>query len=69
MAAQEGNIWAAQILLQHGADPNVEDREMLCPVVSAISQENDEMTELLLSSGADALRLLKYEFFKRKLDG
>ncbi|CAG9983851.1 unnamed protein product [Clonostachys byssicola] len=69
IAAEEGNIWAAEILLQHGADPNVEDREMLCPVVSAISQENDEMTELLLSSGADALRVLKYQFFKRKFDG
>ncbi|CAH0022536.1 unnamed protein product, partial [Clonostachys rhizophaga] len=31
IAAQEGNIWAAEMLLQHGADPSVEGREMLCP--------------------------------------
>ena len=56
IAAREGRLDACDLLLQHGADPNVRDSNQSTPLHAAGRpwwQQNAEVAKLLLRAGAD----------------
>jgi ankyrin repeat protein len=51
-AAAAGRIDVAAVLLEHGADPNAQTRGGFTPLDAARENANEELAELLRSSGA-----------------
>lgn len=52
IAAQRGNTELVKLLLQHGADPKVENQQGLTPLIAATECGNHELVKLLMKSGA-----------------
>jgi len=52
-AAERGNLGAARVLLEEGADPGRMDTEGRLPLVNAAARGHVEIVELLLQEGAD----------------
>lgn len=52
-ACQTGKLWIVQLLLQHGADPNVANRLGVTPLRQAIIEGHAEIVQLLLEMGSD----------------
>lgn len=53
VACQTGELWIAQLLLQHGADPNVANSLGFTPLRQAIIEDHTEIVQLLLEMGSD----------------
>ncbi len=47
------NYPAAEVLLKHGADPTIADKEDICPLLSAMNKNDLRMLELLLKYRPD----------------
>ncbi len=54
LAARQGNLEMARILVENGADVNAIDLEGWTPLMRAAFFQNDEIVDLLLSNGAAA---------------
>lgn len=52
-AVINNNYKIAKLLLEHGADPNIDNGNCDFPIHSAVSDSNYDMIELLLKHGAD----------------
>lgn len=52
-AAERGNAEYIKILLERGADINIQNEEGYTPLMKAIYRENPETVKLLLDNGAD----------------
>jgi hypothetical protein len=52
-AAVKGSVDIAQILIDHGADPNSEDGDATTPLIYASMFQNNELALRLLKAGAD----------------
>jgi ankyrin repeat protein len=52
-AAADGDLWAMQMLLKHGADANAINAESENPLGFAVAWEQAEAVRLLLAAGAD----------------
>lgn len=55
-ACQTGQLWIVQLLLQHGADPNVGNRDGITPLIYAVFGGHFETVHLLLEMGSDPNR-------------
>jgi uncharacterized protein len=53
-AAEAGNLPAAELLLQHGADVNARDYFGVTPLIDAVDSGSEGIVALLLRAGADA---------------
>ncbi|CAI7678719.1 unnamed protein product [Penicillium pancosmium] len=52
-ACQTGKLWIVQLLLQHGADPNVANHLGVTPLRQAIIRGHTDIVQLLLEMGSD----------------
>lgn len=66
--AQIGDLRAAGILIDHGAEVNKKDSDLKTPVVEAALYTQGSMVELLCSRGADQDDILKFQFFRKTGD-
>ncbi len=81
-AAQGGQLGAAKLLLEVGADPNALDKSSTTPLVASVKNGHIEVVRLLLNNGAhantenpdlnplfDAIALMKLELVRILLEG
>lgn len=54
VAAQNGSLHAAELLLERGAEANQPDFEQTTPLIHAVIAESEPLVRLLLQHGADA---------------
>ncbi len=59
-AARAGQRSAAQLAIEHGADPNVEDHEGTTPLIAAAAGGHADAVKFLLAAGADRARKNKH---------
>lgn len=52
-AALMGNVRVAKILIEHGADVNLKDNEIIPPLHAAIYRDQGVMVEVLIANAAD----------------
>lgn len=55
IAATNGHIALVRILLQSGADPNIQNIDGITPLHNAVFEEQVDIAKLLLEAGADPL--------------
>ncbi|KAG7272603.1 hypothetical protein CRUP_033112, partial [Coryphaenoides rupestris] len=57
LATYRGQVSCVEYLLEHGADPQISNKEQESPLFKACEQRSDRMVELLLRSGASVNKL------------
>ncbi|KAL1631261.1 hypothetical protein SLS54_000020 [Diplodia seriata] len=65
IAAQEGSMGIAEILLDHGADINRRDRSLKTPIIDAILCGQRDMIQFFCSRGVDPSVIPEFQFFRR----
>lgn len=57
-----------QLLIEYGADPNIEDRNGRCPLSVAIGRGNEDIFDLILAAGGrlKEKHYVSYIFVRKK---